>query len=366
MDTVTKQEKSNGLPFISEQEATRRHLLSADMLQKLHLMPSAAPIARCNAKNGEILYYDPERVKEAPPARWYGKKAQPTNTPQKAPVPRPPVGEVRRMSARHAAALGYFSADALARMYYEPTEGPVAFYITKSGARVELFDRTTCRRLPLPCTKCGTGVRYRAKLCEACYREEMASRRREGDLYRNARYGASRKATLFFDLEMTGVYSHDEVLSVTVMNAEGELLFHSLTRPERKKRWRRTEEIHGITPEMVKNAPTLRDIAPTLRDIFKNAARLVAFGTSTDLMHLQRLYGTREEKRALREKALDCAAEFARYAHEHELGLTHLSLSDAMTHFGLAWEGTAHSSLADTDACRRVFEQLFPHYYESE
>ena len=68
----------------------------------------------------------------------------------------------------------------------------------------------------------------------------------------------------------------------------------------------------------------------------------------------------------LREKALDCAAEFARYAHEHELGLTHLSLSDAMTHFGLAWEGTAHSSLADTDACRRVFEQLFPPYYESE
>jgi DNA polymerase-3 subunit epsilon len=284
----------------------------------------------------------------------------------KAAAPKPPAGEVRRMSVRHATALGYFSADALARMYYEPTEGPVAFYITKSGARVDLFDRATCRRLPLPCVKCGAGVRYRAKLCEACYREEMANRRREGDLYRNAKYGAARAATLFFDLEMTGVYSHDEVLSVTVMNAEGKLLFHSLTRPERKKRWRRTEEIHGITPEMVKNAPTLCEIAPALCALLTDATRLVAFGTSTDLMHLQRLFNKREEKRALREKALDCAAEFARYAHEHELGLTHLSLGDAMAHFGLDWSGTAHTSLADTDACRRVFEQLFPHYYESE
>lgn len=361
METVTKQEKSKDLPFISEQEATRRHLLSAEMLQKLHLMPTAAPVARCNAKNGEILYYHPEKVKEAPAAHWYGKKEQ-----AKTPTQKPPAGEVRRMSVRHAASLGYFSAKALSRMYYEPTEEPVAFYITKSGTRVDLFDRASCRRLPLPCAKCGTGVRYRAKLCEACYREELNTRRREGDLHRSAKYGASREATLFFDLEMTGVYSHDEVLSVTVMNAKGELLFHSLTRPERKKRWRRTEEIHGITPEMVKNAPTLREITPKLRAILNGATRLVAFGTSTDLMHLQRLYGTREEKRALREKALDCAAEFARYAHEHELGLTHLSLSDAMTHFGLSWEGTAHSSLADTDACRRVFEQLFPHYYESE
>ena len=361
METVTKQEKSKDLPFISEQEAARRHLLSAQMLQKLHLMPTTAPVARCNAKNGEIIYYNPEKVREAPTSHWYKKKEQPERV-----APTPPSGEVRRMSVRHAASLGYFSAPTLARMYYEPTEGPVAFYINKNGTRVDLFDRATCRRLPLPCVKCGNGTRFRAKLCEACYREEMDARRREGDRRRAAKYGASREKTLFFDLEMTGVYSHDEVLSVTIMNADGKLLFHSLTRPERKKHWRRTEQIHGITPEMVKNAPTLREVAPTLREILNAATHLIAFGTSTDLMHLQRLYGTREEKKALREKAFDCAAEFARYAHEHELGLTHLSLSDAMTHFNLTWEGTAHSSLADTDACRRVFELLFPHYYESE
>ena len=360
METATKQKTSKNLPFISEQEASRRHLLSGEMMHKLHLMPTAAPVARCNAKNGEIIYYNPEKVKEAPTAQWYAAKERPT------PVKKPPVGEPRRMSVRHAATLGYFSAAVLARMYYEPTEPPVAFAINKSGTRVDLFDRATCRRLPLPCAKCGNAVRFRAKLCESCYRAEMAERRREGDLRRNACYGAKREKTLFFDLEMTGVYTHDEVLSVTVADGNGKLLLHTLTRPERKKHWRRTEAIHGITPEMVKDAPTLQEIAPALREILDSADRLIAFGTSTDLMHLQRLYASREGKRVLRAKAFDCAAEFARYAHEHELGLTHLSLSDAMAHFGLAWEGVAHNSHADTDACRRVFSLLFPNYYESE
>ena len=37
-----------------------------------------------------------------------------------------------------------------------------------------------------------------------------------------------------------------------------------------------------------------------------------------------------------------------------------------MTYFSLSWEGVAHTSAADTNACRKVFEALFPHYFESE
>jgi hypothetical protein len=32
----------------------------------------------------------------------------------------------------------------------------------------------------------------------------------------------------------------------------------------------------------------------------------------------------------------------------------------------ISWEGIAHTSIADTIACRAVWERLFPHYYESE
>ena len=67
-----------------------------------------------------------------------------------------------------------------------------------------------------------------------------------------------------------------------------------------------------------------------------------------------------------KDKLVDCAAEFSRFVVEHEIALSHHSLTDAMAHFNLDWNGIAHTSAADAQACRLVFEALFPHYYESE
>lgn len=364
MDTILTEAKKNTVPLIDAAEAARRHLLSEDSLRRMRLLPVGAPVARTAAENGAFTYYfDPSKVKEAPANYKYGRKLSDTAPADK---PRAPVGEVHRVSARQAAAQGLFPREVLARMYYEPTEAPVAYYVKKSGERVELYDRAACRRLPLPCAKCGGDVRYRAKLCRSCYNAELTKRREAGDKKRSAYYGMDKSRVLFFDLELTGVYDHDEILSVSIINGNGETVLHTLTRPQRQKRWKHTEKIHGITPEMVKNAPTLADITPRLIEIFNNADRLIAFGTSTDFSHLRRIYKTRGERDHMHGKLLDCATEFAHYVHEHEVELTHLSLSDAMTHFSLDWVGTAHTSLADTDACRKVFETLFPHYFESE
>lgn len=363
MKNAAAEQRKNTAPLISLEEAKRRCLLSEKDLCRMGLMPLGTPVACVKREDGtRTPYFDPAKVKEAPRDYRYPKAA-----PQKKePVLPLPTGEPRRVSAKSAPAKGLFSAEVLKQMYYEPTGEPVAYYIKKSGERVMLYDRATCRRLPLPCAKCGGGVRFRQKLCRDCYREELAQKRQAGDAKRLAHYGKSRDRVLFFDLEMTGVYDHDEVLSVSIVNGRGEEVFHTLTRPERKKRWKRTEKIHGITPDMVKDAPTFAEISPTLAEILTGAEQLVAFGTSTDYSHLRRVYKTREGQKLLRQKMLDLSAEFSHYVFEHELELSHLSLSDAMAHFSLEWRGTAHSSLADTDACRRVFEQLFPHYFESE
>jgi hypothetical protein len=49
--------------------------------------------------------------------------------------------------------------------------------------------------------------------------------------------------------------------------------------------------------------------------------------------------------------------------HENHPELVHASLTDAMACFGIEWEGVAHSSIADTYGCRKVWEKLFPNYY---
>ena len=55
-----------------------------------------------------------------------------------------------------------------------------------------------------------------------------------------------------------------------------------------------------------------------------------------------------------------------RYIHEHRPDVLHASLTDAMECMEISWEGIAHTSIADTIACRAVWERLFPNYYKSE
>lgn len=338
------------LPRIDPKTAAKKHLLSDTELQKLRLLPNDAPVACTVTEHGAVYYFDPGKVCPAPP---------------EAPKRLAPGGKLPQMRLQNAMKQGYYPKNMLLEMYYEPTEGPVAFCL-RHGEEIPLFDKTTCHRLPLPCARCGDPVRYRAKLCRACYEKELARRREAGDRRRGAAYGMDRKKVLFFDLELTGLYDYDEVLSVTLTDGTGATVFDTLVRPVRRKKWKETEAIHGITPEMVKDAATLADLAPRLREILGSAERLVAFGTQTDLSHLTKLYTSRAEKNALRCKVLDCGTEFSHYVYEHGIELSHQSLSDAMATFGLTWHGNAHTSAADTDACRRVFETLFPHYFKED
>jgi DNA polymerase-3 subunit epsilon len=85
-----------------------------------------------------------------------------------------------------------------------------------------------------------------------------------------------REKVLFFDLELTGFYDHDEILSVTIVDATGKLIMDTLVRPVKKKKWKNTEKIHGITPDMVTDAPTLEELTPQIRNIFADAENIIA------------------------------------------------------------------------------------------
>lgn len=57
---------------------------------------------------------------------------------------------------------------------------------------------------------------------------------------------------LFVDCETTGLKpGTDEVLSISVIDQTGRLVFNSLIRPERRKKWVDAQNIHHISPEMV-------------------------------------------------------------------------------------------------------------------
>lgn len=345
---------------IGRNEATEKKYLTRQTLSKMHLMPSGEPVAYDIAPDGHIIYYfAPDRVVEAPPETWYFPNSRrDTMTLESGSV-------IERMSIKNAAAHGYYTEERLLRMHYEVVEEPVAYTVRSDKSILYFFDKKTAKRLPLNCVRCGKDVRYKKKLCRACYEEDMAVRRIEGDAHRNASYEMDREKVLFFDLELTGFYNHDEILSVTIVDATGKIIMDTFVKPKKKKKWKETEKIHGITPDMVEDSPTLEELTPRIREIFDNAENIIAYGVSTDYSHIKYIYETAEERDDLYKKIRCCANEFVRYINEHRPDVVHASLTDAMSCFEIEWDGVPHSSTADTIACMKVWEVLFPNYYKN-
>lgn len=343
---------------ITKKEAESKDYLTRSILSQLHLLPGGDPVAYGkNEDDSLVYYYDPSNVKEAPPELWYYPDAKnETMTLESG-------NEIPRMSIKRAASCGFYTKERLSQMHYDIIEEPVAYSVRNDKSIAYFYDKKTAVRQPLMCAKCGKFVRYRKKLCEACYNEELAVRRAEGDAHRNAEYNMSRKRVLFFDLELTGFYDRDEIISISILNAAGELIMDTLVRPTHTKKWKKTEKIHGITPEMTENAPTLAELTPRIKEIFADADNIIAYGVSTDYSHIKYIYETEEEREALHKKIRCCANEFVRYAHECRPDVQHASLTDAMECLGIEWDGTAHTSIADTIACAKVWDRLFPNYY---
>ena len=348
------------IPQVTVSEAEQKHYLTRNVLNKMHLMPAGDPIAFDENSDGSITYFfDPARVVEAPPELWYApaQKVETMTTDTGA--------EIVRMSTKRAATCGYYTRERLSQMNYDVIEEPVAYTLRNDKSTIYFYDKKTAIRRPLLCVECGKDVRYRRKLCRACFEKDLAVRRAEGDLHRAEHYHMQRERVLFFDLELTGVYTHDEILSVSIVDGTGRVRMDTLVKPARKKKWKQTEKIHGITPDMVADAPMLDELIPAIKELFDNADVLIAYGISTDYSHIKYIYDTEKEREALHKKARCAANEFVRFQSEHYPNEVHASLSDAMERLEIAWDGVAHTSIADTVGCAKVWEKLFPNYYDN-
>lgn len=361
MEETLKLRSGATIPLLKKSDPDFRKYLTRTTLSQLHLLPGADPVAFSYSPEGEdiVFYFDPLFVTEAPPEVWYKKEMSETRT-------LPSGNVIEKMSTRRASERGFYSKERLEQMFYRPIEEPVAYTVKANGDTVYFYDKKTALRLPMMCVKCGSDVRYKHKLCQACYEEDLAIRRAEGEIHRNTYYGMDRERVLFFDLELTGFYARDEIISISIVNGAGELIMNTLIKPEHTKKWKKTEKIHGITPEMVEESPSLQELTPEIKRIFENADRIIAYGVSTDYSHIKYIYDTEAEQEELYKKVRCCANEFVRYTHENRPDIVHASLIDAMECFGIEWTGVPHSSLADTYACRNVWEKLFPNYYNTQ
>ena len=166
------------------------------------------------------------------------------------------------------------------------------------------------------------------------------------------------KKVIVFDTETTGLNiggsRRDEILSLAVMNLDGDVLFCDLFKPSERKKWPKAESINGISPSMVKDKQTIIERRSEIEPIFKNAKLYVAYNADFDLGFL-RASGLDIPDH----QTFDVMKEFARthgeYDSYHE-DWRWYKLVDVAEYYDYGFE--PHSSLEDTKATAFCFRSL--------
>lgn len=163
--------------------------------------------------------------------------------------------------------------------------------------------------------------------------------------------------TFFFDTETTGLTSEDEILSISIIDGNGKVLLDTLVKPEHHSEWVEAEYINHISPNMVNDKPTVKELRPILQAIFNKCKLLIAYNMAFDIQFLMSALGIDDVKNLAFDtqccmlKFAEVYGEFVEYFGDYKWQ----SLSTAMSYYNLEWQGTVHSSLADTYACRDVW-----------
>jgi len=79
---------------------------------------------------------------------------------------------------------------------------------------------------------------------------------------------------LFLDTETTGLTGHHEICEIAVVDLTGAMLLNTLVKPTQRIE-PGASDVHGITDEMVKDAPTFRDLVTDLNSVLTGRTVLV-------------------------------------------------------------------------------------------
>lgn len=161
---------------------------------------------------------------------------------------------------------------------------------------------------------------------------------------------------IVFDTETTGTNPYkDEILSLSIVDGNGSVLFDSLIKPQERQRWPNATKINGIKPSDVKDKPTIVDFSDEICRIMDSALLVVGYNVGFDLDFLRTaIPGVRITE------TFDVMKEFAPINgewNERFQDYKWVKLAECAKHYGYG-KFDAHSALADTRATLFCFYAL--------
>lgn len=161
--------------------------------------------------------------------------------------------------------------------------------------------------------------------------------------------------SIWLDTETTGLsYLYDELLQVSIIDYQHNILFDSYIRPKRVKRWPDAEAVNHITPAMVQGYKTIDGYLPRLQEIVDGAEIIGGYNTCFDLDFLRQAGITRKGQ-----KIIDVMADFAPIYGEWSDWFQDYKwqkLEVCARYYNYQFK--AHNSLADIEATLYCYEKM--------
>ena len=165
----------------------------------------------------------------------------------------------------------------------------------------------------------------------------------------------SKKDILIIDCETTGLSMYkDEILQLSMIDGEENVIFSALFKPNRKRVWKKAESIHHISPELVSTCIPIQDYKREIIDLMSKYKLIVGYNIRFDLRMIE--HSLESEINC---EYLDVMKGFAALKGEWDCyyqSYKLISLEDCMKLIGLNYK--LHNSLEDCKCTLQCYEYL--------
>lgn len=167
-----------------------------------------------------------------------------------------------------------------------------------------------------------------------------------------------RSDVLYLDTETTGLGDRDELVDIAAVDNSGRVLLNTLIKPRQPIPARATE-IHGITDEMVRTAPSWSDVYPRYLDLLASYRHVIVYNADFDQRMIQQtcIAVMLSPPRATWHCAMKQYAAFAGLPSQYGHSFRWHQLGTAVSQLGVTLIPD-HSALADAQACREVVRAM--------
>ena len=154
-----------------------------------------------------------------------------------------------------------------------------------------------------------------------------------------------------FDTETTGLdRKNDEILQFSACDGDGNTLINTYLRPVRHTEWPRAMAVNGITPDMVKDAPTLEEMSGQIKAVLESAKTLIGYNIEFDLGFISGIWKPADDVKIV-DVMLDFARVYGQKDYRHG-GYKWQKLVTAARYYH--YEFKAHDSMNDVFATLHV------------